>query len=54
MTSILNLDARYRLSQNPSTGLFSVFCETLLIGQSFSEHECKWMATQHFDNFKGE
>lgn len=48
MTSFMNLPATYFVSQNPSTNLFLVFCENILIGQSFSEHECKWMATQHF------
>lgn len=47
MTSIMNLDARYHFSYDEWTGLYYVYYESKIIGQSFSKDECVFWAKQH-------
>ena len=48
MTSIINLDACYCIQHSTNTGMYTAYCEGVIIGQSFSKDECEWIAKQHY------
>lgn len=49
MTSFINLPATYFYKHSQSSGLYSVYYEGEMIGQSFSKDECEWMAKKHYN-----
>lgn len=48
--SFINLPAIYFYKHSPSSGMYSVYCEGEMIGQSFSKDECEYIAKKHYIN----
>lgn len=49
MTSFIGIPAIYFYKHPPpSSGMYSVYCEGEMIGQSFSKAECEFIAKQHY------
>ena len=46
--AIINMPAIFWMTHSPSSGLYSVYCEGEMIGQSFSKDECEYIAKQYY------
>ena len=48
MTSVLGIPATYYTQHSTNTDMYTAYCESVIIGQSFSKDECEWIAKQHY------
>lgn len=46
--AIMNLPSTYYMKHSQSSGLYSVYCEGEMIGQSFSKDEVEWLVRNHY------